>query len=40
MFNLGYLFNNNIVNEIVILGRGTSKEQFFDKRNNFLNIKT
>ena len=39
MFNLKFLFNNKIVNEIVILGRGTSKEQFFDKRNNFLNVK-
>ncbi len=39
MFNLKFPFSNKIVDEIVILGRGTSKETFFDKQNSFLDIK-
>ncbi|RPG62243.1 MAG: hypothetical protein CBD98_002510 [Flavobacteriaceae bacterium TMED238] len=39
MLNLIFPSFNKVVDDIVILGRGISKEQYFDKCNNFLNIK-
>jgi hypothetical protein len=32
-------FFKKIINDIVVLGRGTSKEQYFNNNNNFLNIR-